>query len=136
MAASNAELKREIAMKLSRITTTLLGTSLLFAVGAFAQEKSTLNLTETIKVQGTELKAGKYSVEWDGSGPTVQVSIHQGKNTLGTFPATVVATAVTNSGNAYEAQKEPGGSKSLVAIYPNGKKYQLEIGEKQASAAH
>ncbi len=123
-------------MKLSRITTTLLGASLLFAVGAMAQEKTTLNLPEAIKVQGTELKPGRYSIEWGGAGPTVQVSIHQGKNNLGTFPATVVATTTANNGNAYEAQTEPSGNKSLVSIYPNGKKYQLEIGEKQASAAH
>lgn len=123
-------------MKLSRISTILLGASLLFAVGAPAQEKSTLNLTETLKVQGTELKPGRYTVEWDGSGPTVQVSIHQGKNNVGTFPATVVATPSSNSGVAYEAQRETNGSKSLVAIYPNGKKYSLEIGEKEAAAAH
>jgi hypothetical protein len=135
-AASKAEIKREITMNFLRIATTLFGASLLFAMGAFAQEKSTLNVTETVKVQGTELKPGIYVVEWDGSGPTVQVSIHQGKNTLGTFPATVVAVGSANSSNAMESQKEPGGSLSIVSIYPKGKKYQLEVGQKQASIAH
>jgi hypothetical protein len=122
-------------MKLSRIATTLFGASLLFAFGAFAQEKSNLNVTETVKVQGTELKPGKYIVQWDGAGPNVQVSIHQGKNNLGTFPATVVPVSTANIGDGVEAQREPGGSQSLVAIYPKGKKYQLELGQKQAVVA-
>ena len=85
-------------MKLSRIATTLLGTSLFFAVGAFAQEKSTLTLAEKVTIQGTELKPGKYNVQWDGAGPNVQVRIFQGKNNLGTFPATVVAKDTSNAG--------------------------------------
>jgi hypothetical protein len=120
-------------MKLSRIGTTLLGASLFFAMGAFAQEKSTLSLAEKVTIQGTELKPGKYNVQWDGSGPNVQVTIFQGKNNLGTFPATVVAKDTSNTGAGYESRKESNGSKSIVAIYPNGKKYQLEIGQTQAA---
>jgi hypothetical protein len=120
-------------MKLSRIATILLGTSLFFAVGAFAQEKSTLTLSEKANIQGTELKPGKYNVQWDGSGPTVQVSIYQGKNNLGTFPATVVAKDSSNGAAGYESKKEANGSKSIVAIYPSGKKYELEIGQSQAA---
>jgi hypothetical protein len=120
-------------MKLSRISTTLLGASLLFGVGAFAQDKSTLNLAEKVNIQGTELKPGKYEVKWDGSGPNVQLSITQGKNSLGTFPATVVARESSNVGGGYEAKKDTNGSKSIIAIYPSGKKIQLEIGQTQAA---
>ena len=120
-------------MKLSRMSATLLGTSLFFAVGAFAQEKSTLTLSEKVNIQGTELKPGKYEVKWDGSGPNVQVSISQGKNTLGTFPATVVVRDISNVSSGYESKKETNGSKSIIAIYPNGKKIELEIGQSQAA---
>ena len=120
-------------MKLSRMGMTLLGGSLFFAVGAFAQEKSTLNLGEKVNIQGTELKPGKYSLQWDGSGPNVQVSIYQGKNNLGTFPATVVAKDASNANAGYESKKETNGSKSIVAIYPSGKKYELEIGRSEAA---
>ncbi len=120
-------------MTLSRISATLLGTSLFFAVGAFAQEKSTLALSEKVNIQGTELKPGKYEVKWDGSGPNVQVSISQGKNTLGTFSATVVAREISNASSGYESKKETNGSKSIVAIYPSGKKIELEIGQSQAA---
>ncbi len=120
-------------MTLSRISTTILGASLLFAAGAFAQEKSTLSVAEKVNIQGTELKPGKYEVKWDGSGPNVQVSISQGKNTVGTFPATVVARDSSNTGGGYESKKETNGSKSITAIYPSGKKIQLEIGQAQAA---
>jgi len=120
-------------MKLSRISTTLLGASLFFAAGAFAQEKSTLNLTEKVNIQGTELKPGIYEVKWDGSGPNVQVKISQGKNALGTFPATVVTREVSNASSGYESKQETNGSKSIVAIYPAGKKIELEIGQNQAA---
>ncbi len=121
-------------MKTSRIITTLFGASLFLAAGAFAQEKSTLKLTDNINVQGTELKAGTYDVEWDGSGPTVQVSIRKGKNNIVTVPATLVSKETSNAGGGTRARKEADGSRSLFAIFPQGKKIELEIGDKQASA--
>ena len=119
-------------MKLSRIATTLFGASLLFAAGAFAQEHSTINISEKINVQGTELKPGKYDLQWEGSGSTVQVSIRKGKDTIVTVPATLVARDKSNNGG-YGARTEADGSRSLFAIYPAGKKVELEIGQKQAS---
>ena len=121
-------------MKTSRIVTTLFGASLLFAVGAFAQERGTLTLTDKINVQGTELKAGKYDVDWEGSGPTVQVNIRRGKSIV-TVPATLVTKQSANVTGGYGARKESDGTRSLFAIYPAGKKYELEIADKQASAA-
>lgn len=120
-------------MKLSRISTIVLGGSLLLAAGALAQEKTTLTLGEKLTLAGTELKPGKYIVAWDGSGPNVQVSIHQGKNTVATVPATVIAKDSSNSGTGYETKKETDGSKSLVAIYPGGKKLELEVTRTQTA---
>ncbi len=123
-------------MKMSRIVTTLVGASLLFAVGAFAQEHSTINLTDKINVQGTELTPGRYDFQWEGSGSAVQVSIRKGKETLVTVPATLVAKEKANVAGGYGAKIESDGTRSLSAIYPSGKKVGLEIGQKQASAAH
>ena len=120
-------------MKVSRIVTTLFGASLLFAVGAFAQDRGTINLTDKINIQGTELKPGKYDLEWQGSGSTVQVSIRKGKETVLTVPATLVTKAKANAGGGYGSRTEADGSHSLIAIYPAGKKIELEIGQKQAS---
>src|SRR5664279_3845393 len=122
-------------MKTSRIVTTLLGASLLFAVGAFAQEKGSINLTDKINVQGTELKPGRYDFQWEGSGPTVQVSIRKGKETIVTVPAIVVAKESANVGGGYGAKKEDDGSRTLFALFPARKKSELEISDKQASVA-
>jgi hypothetical protein len=122
-----------MVMKTSRIVTTLFGASLLYAAAAFAQEKSTLTLTDKVNVQGTELKAGKYEVEWEGSGPTVQVNIRKGK-TVVTVPATLAAKQTANLTSGYGARTEADGTRSLFAIIPAGKKYELEISDKQATA--
>jgi len=122
-------------MKITKIVTTLFGASLLFAVGAMAQEKGTLNLTEKLTVQGTELKPGRYNIEWDGAGPNVQLNISRGKDTVVTVPATLVPREAPNKGNGYGAKTETAGTRSLLAIYPEGKKYGVEIGQSQAAAA-
>ncbi len=119
-------------MKLTRIATTFLGASLLLAVGAMAQEKATRNVTEKRRVQGTELKPGRYEVAWDGAGPNVQLNNRNGKDNVITVPATVVARETPNQGNAYGAKTQPDGVKALAAIYPAGKKYGVEIGQTAA----
>lgn len=119
-------------MKLTRIATTILGASLFLAVGAMAQEKGTLTITEKVTVQGSELKPGKYDVEWNGSGPAVQLSFHRGKDVV-TVPATLVPRDTANKGNGYGAKVQADGVKSLSAFYPEGKKYGVEVVQTQAA---
>jgi hypothetical protein len=122
-------------MKITKMLTTVLGASLLCTVGVMAQEKSTLNLTEKVTVQGTELKPGKYDVQWDGTGSSVQLSIKRGKENIVTVPATLIPRDTPNHGNAYGAKSETDGARVLTAIYPNGKKFGVEIGQSQAASA-
>ena len=122
-------------MNLSRIVTTVLGSSLIFVMGAAAQDKATITLTERVTVQGTELKPGKYEIEWDGSGPSVQLNFRHGKDNVVTVPATVIPRETANKGNGYGAKSDPSGSKTLLAIYPAGEKYGVEIGQSQSASA-
>jgi hypothetical protein len=122
-------------MKVTKLVTALLSAPLLFAVGAMAQEKGTVNLTEKLKVQGTELKPGKYDVEWDGSGPSVQLSFKHGKNNIVTVPATLIPREAPNVGNGYGAKSETDGARVLLAIYPAGKKYGVALGQSQEASA-
>ena len=48
------------------------------------------NGTPSVDDCGTTLKAGDYKVEWEGSGPEVQVSILRGKNIVAKVPAKLV----------------------------------------------
>jgi hypothetical protein len=120
-------------MKLSRIVTALFAGSLLLAGGAFAQERGTLKLSDKINVQGTELKPGQYDFEWEGSGSSVQVTIRKGKENIVTVPANLVAKEKANVGGGYGAKTEADGSRTLFALFPAGKKVELEISQKQAS---
>src|SRR5215468_2521932 len=65
----------------------LFGASLLLATAAFAGEKASIKVYETVKVNGTTLAPGKYELAWEGSGSTVQVSVRHGADTVTTVPA-------------------------------------------------
>jgi hypothetical protein len=127
-------IQKEKFMKLAKIATTFLGGSLLIAMGAMAQDKATLNITEKVTVQGTELKPGKYEIAWDGAGPNVQLSIRHGKDNVVTVPATLIPRESPNKGNGYGARSQADGVKALASIYPDGKKYGVEIGQTQTAA--
>jgi hypothetical protein len=122
-------------MKLSRVLTFLFGAALLFSSAAIAGEanKGTLRLSENVVIQGKALNPGKYTVEWDGSGPTVQVTLLSGKDKVATFPAHVTEQAAPNVQDAYGTATEPNGSRSLTAIYLGGKRLVLQVDENQAS---
>ncbi len=112
-------------MKLSRIMIAAVGVPLL-AIGAYAAERMSLHLEDRVALQGTELQPGKYKVEWDGDGPNVKVTITNGKATV-TVPATIVESKVTNTADAYSEHTEANGTRILSAIYPGGKKFELEL---------
>ncbi|HKM67339.1 MAG TPA: hypothetical protein VJX70_09255 [Candidatus Acidoferrum sp.] len=123
-------------MKLAKLSLSLLGAALLFSSAALANDsnKSTLNLSDKITVEGKTLDAGKYTIVWDGAGPNVQVTVLRNKQTVATFPAHVVDQPARNTEDAYSANSEPDGSHSLTAIYPNGKRFSIALGTAQAAA--
>ena len=120
-------------MKLSRIAMSVVGVMLLYAAGAFAQEKGSLNLTENLSIQGKVLTPGKYKLEWNGKGPNVSVNIIRDNETVATVPGTIVTSAMSNYGDGYGARKEADGSKVLEAYYPGGKKFSLDLTQSQAA---
>ncbi|HWZ97894.1 MAG TPA: hypothetical protein VN025_09050 [Candidatus Dormibacteraeota bacterium] len=111
----------------------LLGASLFLATAAFAGEKASVKVYENVKVNGKTLAPGKYDVEWDGTGDNAQLSIRQGKDTLATVPAKIVATKSAAASTGYATKGETDGSKSLTAVFVAGKKYTLELGQEAAA---
>ncbi len=122
-------------MKMSRISILVFGAALLFSSGVRAGDtnKGTLQLSEKVTVEGKFLDSGKYTVEWNGTGPTVQVTLLQGKQTVATFPAHLTEQAAPNPSAAYGTAAEPDGSRSLIAIYPAGKRLALQLDQNQAA---
>lgn len=117
-------------MKFATVTKTLvMGMAVLLASSAFAATKASLTLQNPTTVNGTKLKAGDYKLEWEGSGPAVEVSIIQGKNVLAKVPAKVVDLGAPAQNNAAVLQKKDDGTNTLAGARFEGKKFALEIGE-------
>jgi hypothetical protein len=122
-------------MKMSRASILLFGSALLFSSAAHAggNNKGKLELADKIVVDGKPLEPGDYRVEWDGSGPAVQVKLIQGRQTVATLAAHLTEQADQNPQDAYSTTTEPDGSRALTAIYPGGKRLALEIDHSAAS---
>jgi len=116
-------------MKLSKTLSLLFGAALMISSGAIAAEtnKTSVQLADKVIVEGKSVDSGRYTVEWNGSGPTVQVTLLHGKQTVATFSAHLTEQPAANSRDGYSTSAEPDGSKTLTAIYPGGKHYILQI---------
>lgn len=121
-------------MKISKLSLFLCTAALLGSTVAYAGEtnKTNIQLYEKISVDGKALNPGRYTVAWEGSGPTVQVTISQGKQTFATFQAHVAEQSTRNNGDAYGSATEPDGTRALTAIYVGGKRIALELNQKEA----
>jgi hypothetical protein len=124
-------------MKLSKLSLAFFGSALLLSSAVLAGDanKGSLQLYEKVSVEGKALNPGRYTITWDGAGPNVQVTILQGKQTVATFPAHVTEQATRNTEDAYGSASETDGTRTLTAIYPNGKRFSLELGQAAASQA-
>jgi hypothetical protein len=120
-------------MKLSRNLFSVTLASLLLTAIAFAAPatKGTLKLFEPVTVQGKQLAPGKYTVEWNGEGPNVQLNIADGKNGVTAIPARIVP-GVKNRTSGYASAKQQDGRSELTNLFFEGKAYQLQIGDSAA----
>ncbi len=117
-------------MKFATISkSVVLGLAVLLASSAFGANKGSLNLQNPTTINGTKLKAGEYKLEWDGTGPNVEVSIRQGKNVLAKVPAKIVDLNTAASNDAAMVKMNGDGTSTLSGARFQGKKYALEIGE-------
>ena len=117
-------------MKFATISkSVVMGLALLLASSAFAATKASLNLQHPTIVNGTKLKAGDYKLEWDGSGPNVEVSIIQGKNVLTKVPAKVVDLSSPSQNSAAVVTLNSDGTSTLSGARFEGKRFALELGD-------
>lgn len=122
-------------MKLSVVSKSLVvGLALLLATAAFAANRGSLAVQEPVSVAGQQLPAGEYHVQWEGTGPNVQLNILNGKKVVATAPARLVDLSQSPSSDAAIVRTNNDGSKSLSEIRFSGKKYALALGNEQAKA--
>jgi len=117
-------------MKFATVTKSLvMGLALLLATSALAGTKASLTLQNPVTVNGTTLKPGDYKLQWDGSGPNVEVSIMQGKTVITKVPAKLVDLSFPAANNAAVITNSSDGTRSLAGARFEGKKFALELGE-------
>jgi hypothetical protein len=124
-------------MKVSRNLFSLALASLLLGASAFAAPatRGTLKLFDSVSVQGKQLAPGQYTVEWNGEGPNVELSITNGKEAVASIPARVVPVGAKNTASGYSSAKQQDGSTTLTNVFFQGKAYELQIGQQSATAA-
>jgi hypothetical protein len=116
-------------MKLRNISKGLvLGLALLLATSALAANKGSLQVGDPLTVAGKQLAAGDYTVQWEGNGPSIELSILQGKKVVATVPARLTNLDQPSSYNSAVVTKTSAGARTLSQIRFSGKKYALEIG--------
>lgn len=107
---------------------------LLLSTSLFAASSGSLNLTQPVQLNGTQLKPGEYKVTWEGTGPEVTVSVMKGKEVVAKTSAHVKELEKNYDSNATLLQKNADGSISLNGIRFSGKKIALEFAEDTAAA--
>jgi hypothetical protein len=90
--------------------------ALLSPVGALARGKNqhSVVIPDSVQVGGSQLQPGKYKVEWQGTGPEVQVNFVRDGKTVATEPGTLIANdnhvvqdaIVTDTANSTNTLKE------------------------------
>jgi hypothetical protein len=113
----------------SVIKSLMMGLALLLASSAFAATKGSIILQNPTTINGATLKAGEYKLQWEGSGPNVEVSIIKGKTVLAKVPAKVVDLSSRASSNAAVVKHNDDGSSTLAGARFEGKKFALELGD-------
>lgn len=65
--------------------------ALLFSVSALARDKNqhSVEISDAVQIGDTQLKPGNYRVEWQGTGPEIQVNFVRDGKTVATVPGTL-----------------------------------------------
>jgi len=117
-------------MKFATVSKSLvMGLALLLTSSAFAATKASLTLQNPTIINGTKLKPGDYKLQWDGSGPNVEVSIMQGRTVLAKVPAKVVDLNSPAQKNATVVRHNDDGTSTLAGARFEGKKFAIELGD-------
>ena len=119
---------------MNRSKSLFLGLALLLATSAFAANKGSLQLQDPTNVSGTKIAPGEYKVEWEGTGPSVELSIMQGKKVIAKVPAHVIDLGAPSPTDAAVVHNNGDGTKTLSEVRLSGKKFALAVGDEAAKA--
>jgi hypothetical protein len=110
-----------------RLTYVLISFTMLFATAALAANKGHLQIRSATMVGETQLPAGEYSVQWEGTGPDVELKIKRDNKVKATVSAKVMPLDQPFQANAVLLDTDGDGSRKLREIRFSGKKFFLQI---------
>jgi hypothetical protein len=117
-------------MKLSKsLQGLLLGSALLSATNAIAENRGTLHVSSPEMLAGERLTPGDYTVRWEGAGPDVQLRIMRGAKVLVSVPARIVPLDNASPSDSVVIQIYGNGVRSVSQISFSGQKVALQIEE-------
>jgi len=105
-------------MKRSYLTGVLTLTCLLGLGGSVRARDNahSLEIYDVVQIRCTTLKPGNYKVEWQGTGPAVQVSFQQNRKTVVTMPATLKTNDNQVTQDAIVTEKTSAGASTLKEV--------------------
>ena len=114
-------------MKISKLAAIFATAALFFAGAAISAEsnKTTVRIDQKITVDGKTLDSGKYTAEWTGEGPNVQVTLLRGKDTVATFAAQIKQEASPNPTTQSAQQTAPTARSNSPRSIPTASAYRF-----------
>jgi hypothetical protein len=105
--------------------------ALLFPLSAVARNNAhSVEISDVVQIGSTKLRPGSYKVQWQGTGPLVQVSFQRNRKTVVTVPATLktnddkvtqdaIMTEVTSAGTSTLKEIDFGHQKEALLFDQN-----------------
>jgi hypothetical protein len=122
-------------MKASSFKYVLIGIAILIGTNTFAADNGPLNLMSPVTVAGTRLAAGSYNLQWEGSGPGVQLNVRKGQKIVASTPAELIPVDHPFDSNEAVISVENDGRRNLIEIHFSKKKFALEIKPQSAATS-
>jgi len=107
----------ELIMKLSRNLFSITLLLCCWRPPPLRHQQGNPQAVEPVTVQGKQLAPGKYTVEWNGEGPNVQLNIADGKNSVTAIPARIVPVNTKNRTSGYASAKQQDGRSELTNVF-------------------
>ncbi|MBZ5720759.1 MAG: hypothetical protein LAO03_10305 [Acidobacteriia bacterium] len=110
-----------------------LAVSLVLVAQAAETNQGNITLSAISQVGSQPIKAGDYTVQWEGSGPSVQVKILRGKKVVATSTANLVQQNAPSARDEVHLRVQDNGTRMVERIDFAKRGVSLVFGETQSS---